>query len=64
MLFVVVNVIKHCKINDAYFDLIIADYISLLRKILNYLISFVRRSTNRVTHVLVKVSTSMSSLGV
>ena len=61
---VVDNAIKHCKVYDACFGLIIADYISLLKQIPNYSISFGRRSVNQVAHVLVRAYVSMSSFGV
>ena len=40
------------NVDDACFDFIIADCISLLKEIPNCSVSFVRRSTNQVTHVL------------
>ena len=61
---VVINTIKHCKVDDAYFGLIIADFISLLKEIPNCSISFVRRSAKQVAHVLARATISMSGLGV
>ena len=61
---VVINAIKHCKVDDACFGLIIADCISLLKEIPNCSVSFVRRSTKQVAYVLARASVSMSGLGV
>ena len=61
---IVINAIKHCKVDDACFGFIIADCISLSKEILNCSISFVRRSVNQVAHVLARTFVSMSSLGV
>ena len=49
--FVVINAIKHCKVDNVCFDLIITDCISLLTKIWNCSISFVKRSLNLMAHV-------------
>ena len=62
--FVVVNAIKHCKVDDTCFGLISADCISLLKEIQNCSVSFVRKSTNQVAHVLYRASVSMSGLKV
>ena len=60
----VINVIKHCKVDNACFGLIIVDCFSLLKEIPNYSVSFVRRSANQVAHVLGRTSVSMFGLGV
>ena len=60
-IFVVINVIKHYKVDDAGFCLIIRDCISLLKKIPNCLVSFVKRLTNQMAHIL---SRAISGLGV
>ena len=49
---VVINAIKHCKVDNVCFGLIITDCISLLTKIWNCSISFVKISVNQVAHVL------------
>ena len=58
---VVINVIKHYKIDDAGFCLIITNCILLLKKIPNCLVSFVKRLTNQMAHIL---SRAISGLGV
>ena len=45
---VVVNAIKHCKVDDACFGLIIVDCISLLKEISNCSVSLIKRSMNQV----------------
>ena len=59
---VMVNAIKHCKVNDACFGLIIADCISLLKEIPNCSISFVRTLANQVAHVLARASVSLPGM--
>ena len=61
---VMVNAIKHYKVNDACFDLIIADCISLLKEIPNCSISFIRTLANQVALVLARASVSIPGLGV
>ena len=62
--FIVINAIKHCKVDDACFDLVIMNCISLPKQIPNCSASFVRRSVNQVAHVLARASVSMFGLGV
>ena len=61
---VVINAIKHCKVVDACFDLIIIDCISLLKEIPNCSVIFIRRSANHVACILARAYVSMSGLGV
>ncbi|XVF82038.1 hypothetical protein PTKIN_Ptkin16aG0010900 [Pterospermum kingtungense] len=61
---VVVNAVQYGLTTDSYFGMIIDDCISIIKEIPYYKVSFVRRSVNRVSHVLARASVSMFGLRV